>query len=155
MATREQNDGKLPPKVFKNSAAPQSSLPPNPGPKEDESDMTEYFILAVGYAAEAERIDWAFVARASEQGEFVMNALVDRDFVVDLIRTESATFRTAPVNRTTGRFTKGASVHVLADEFLSTDANDIKRDNLGELPRFDVPKFEIDLEALFPLALKK
>lgn len=117
--------------------------------------MAEYFILAVGYSEEEEHIEWALVARFETNHDCVMTAVVERDFLVDLLRTESATFRTATVNPATGKFRKGADVHVIGDEFLSTDANDVTHDNLGKLPRFKMPKCEFEIEELFPLLEKK
>jgi hypothetical protein len=46
-----------------------------------------------------------------------------------------ATFCTS-VKNAEGKLTQGAHVHVLDDEFLTTDPNSKLKDNLGNLPEF-------------------
>jgi len=60
---------------------------------------------------------------------------VARGFVADLINIGKATFCTS-VKNAEGKWTQGAHVHVLDDEFLTTDPNSKLKDNLGKLPEF-------------------
>lgn len=107
--------------------------------------MTEYLIAAVGYSDKEEHIEWLLLVRLSEK-RAVGSWLVPRDFAVDLIQTDSATFKTAIFTLRDGKFSYslGADVRLYDKKFLTTDPNKTERDNLGNLPRFPVPDFEID-----------
>lgn len=60
---------------------------------------------------------------------------VARGFVADLIRLDKATFQTRVLNDN-NQLARGAKVHLFDEEYLSTDKNSSKRDNLGNLPEF-------------------
>ena len=61
-------------------------------------------------------IDYVRVQRKKVTANLGPARIVDRGFVADLIR--------------------GGRVHVIEEDFLTTDPNDTKRDNLGNLQEF-------------------
>lgn len=96
--------------------------------------MTDFCISAVRYDSKNEHIDWVKVHedRGSSIGPY---RRVPRLFVADLIRLGKATFQTV-VQGSDGKWQDGAHVHVIDNDYLSTDRNSTKRDNLGNLPTF-------------------
>lgn len=97
--------------------------------------MPDFSVSAVKYDQEEQHIEWLevredFPKRVGDPRK------VPRAFVADLIRKGCATFQTITRNPSTGNWQNGATLHVIGDEYLSTDPNDIKKDNLGKLPRF-------------------
>lgn len=105
--------------------------------------MSEYVILGVSYSEEEKHIEWVLLSRIVNN-KLTIGSVVDHSFVVDLIKTEAASFRTATIDKDTRRFHLGAEVHVYDDEFLATNRNDTDKDNLSNLPRFIMPTKEIE-----------
>lgn len=97
--------------------------------------MTDFCITKVKYSDNKEHIQWVIVREelVSTIGE---ERVVPRAFVADLIRKGKATFQTRVWDTSNKHWASGAMVHVIDDEFLSTDRNSRKRDNLGSLPTF-------------------
>jgi hypothetical protein len=97
--------------------------------------MTDFCISAVRYDSDNQHIE--FVRVREDKGTKVgPTRIVPREFVADLIRLEKATFQTIVYDKGTEKYKNGALVHVIDETFLSTDKNDITKDNLGELPKF-------------------
>ncbi|MEK1939553.1 MAG: DUF3892 domain-containing protein [Pseudomonas sp.] len=71
-----------------------------------------------------------------KNGTFGPAHIVPRAFVAELINLGSATFATSTLDSDGTTRHSGARVHVIDGEYLSTDANDILKDNLGKLPVF-------------------
>lgn len=96
--------------------------------------MTDFCISAVRYDSNNQHIELLKVHedRGSSIGPF---RSVPRLFVADLIRLGKATFQTV-VKGSNGNWQNGAHVHVIDEDYLSTDRNSTKRDNLGNLPTF-------------------
>lgn len=105
--------------------------------------MIEYYIFSVCYSKQSEHIDWVVLGRPVD-GKMEQCALVSRSFVVDLIATESASFRTATFKGKGKGFAKGAEVIVYDDEFITTVADAKEENNLENLPTFSMPEEEID-----------
>lgn len=80
-------------------------------------------------------IDYVRVQRKKVTANLGPARIVDRGFVADLIRGGKATFCTS-VKNSEGKWQEGARVHVIEEDFLTTDPNDAKRDNLGNLQEF-------------------
>jgi hypothetical protein len=97
--------------------------------------MTDFCVSAVKYDQTEQHIEWLEVREdlGSSVGEV---RRVPRAFVADLIRKGCATFQTITRDPTTKKWQDGATLHVIDKFYLSTDPNDIKKDNLGKLPRF-------------------
>jgi hypothetical protein len=96
--------------------------------------MTDFCISAVRYDSKNEHIDWVKVHE--DHGSKIGPARnVPRLFVADLIRLGKATFQTI-VKGSDGKWQNGALIHVVDENYLSTDRNSTKRDNLGNLPTF-------------------
>ncbi len=98
--------------------------------------MTDFCITKVKYSDGGEHIEWVLV-REELAGKIGAERIVARAFVADLIRKGKATFQTRVLNSDKTAWAPGAAVHVVDDEFLSTDRNSRKRDNLGNLPTFE------------------
>lgn len=105
--------------------------------------MVEYLIFGVSYSEDEKHIEWVFLSRI-ENGTVTGGSVVDHSFVVDLIKTESASFRTATIDKEEKKYHRGAKVHVYDDEFLATDRNATDKDNLSNLPRFIMQTKEIE-----------
>lgn len=58
-----------------------------------------------------------------------------RAFVADLIRLGKASFQTR-IRSEDGKYRVGAAVHLIDDEYLTTNRNSTERDNLENLPEF-------------------
>lgn len=105
--------------------------------------MADFCITAVRYTKDRKHIDQVRVREeervVGEDGrtKIVIGKwrLVSRAFVADLIRLDKATFQTRTLNAN-GKWDKGSQVTVIENVFLTTEPNNKKRDNLGELPEF-------------------
>lgn len=97
--------------------------------------MTDFCVTKVKYSDDGEHIEWV-VVREELVGKIGDERVVARAFVADLIRKAKATFQTRVFNPTQKAWENGAVIHVIDDQFLSTDRNSRKRDNLGNLPTF-------------------
>lgn len=96
--------------------------------------MADFCITAVRYNENHSHI--AFVRVHEEKpGKIGTRRTIPRAFVADLIRLGKATFQTR-MQGTDGKWKLGAQVHTIEDEYLTTDRNSTKRDNLGNLPEF-------------------
>lgn len=96
--------------------------------------MTDFCITAVRYNKDRAHIETVQVHE--EKGSAIGPArVVSRVFVADLIRLNKATFQTR-IKRADGKLYVGAAIHVIDNEYLTTDRNSTKRDNLGSLPEF-------------------
>lgn len=105
--------------------------------------MPEYLIFGVSYSEDKKHIAWVLLSRF-ENNKFTPTSVVEHSFVVDLIKTGAASFKTATIDKKNKKYNLGADVQVYDDEFLKTDRNDTDEDNLSNLPRFTVPSKEIE-----------
>lgn len=96
--------------------------------------MADFCITAVRYSDSGDHITYVKVCEERE-GTIGPSRTVPRAFVADLIRLKKAKFITRTKNLT-GKWARGAEVHVIDDIYLTTQRNDTKRDNLGSLPEF-------------------
>ncbi|AYL14651.1 hypothetical protein D9N00_08775 [Pseudomonas syringae pv. actinidiae] len=103
--------------------------------------MIDYLIFGTGYSKQPEHIDWVLVGREIDN-KLTKAFVVAREFVVDLIETESASFRTATVQGK--KYSKGAKVVIYDGEFLTTSPDASENNNLEELPTFSMPDDDID-----------
>ena len=100
--------------------------------------MPDFFVLSVQYNGDHTHIEKLKVRR-----ELVVDGkvqlgpvrIVPRAFVADLINSGKVTFITR-VKGGDNLMYKGADIHVIENEFLSTDRNSRTRDNLENLPEF-------------------
>jgi hypothetical protein len=105
--------------------------------------MAEFLIFGVAYSEKETHIDWLLITREVEN-TLNGSSIVGKKFVVDLIKTKSATFRTVTLDSKKMRFVRGAEVHVYDDDFLTTSPDHSEANNLESLPRFVMPDDEID-----------
>ncbi|MCU7283268.1 DUF3892 domain-containing protein [Pseudomonas peradeniyensis] len=103
--------------------------------------MAEYLIFAVSYSEKDEHIEWLLIARQEGKG-LKATSIVSRAFIVDLIKNNVATFKTAVIRDKI--FYRGADVVVYDEDFLTTTADATEENNLQRLPSFVVPQKEID-----------
>jgi len=97
--------------------------------------MTDFCVSAVKYDQADQHIEW--LRLHEDLGDKIGAAtFVPRVFVAHLIRKGCATFQTITRNPTTGKWEDGAALHLIDNIYLSTDRDDMKKDNLGKLPRF-------------------
>jgi len=96
--------------------------------------MVDFCITAVRYSQDHSHIEFVIVNEEKPK-EIGLNRMVSRAFVADLIRLNKATFQTR-VKTSEGKWAVGAPVHCIEDIYLTTDKNNTKRDNLGNLPEF-------------------
>jgi hypothetical protein len=96
--------------------------------------MTDFCITAVRYNEQKSHID--FVRVNEEKGrELGPSRTVPRAFVADLIRLKKASFQTK-LKTPEGVWKVGAEVHIIDNDYLTTNKNPTKRDNLENLPEF-------------------
>jgi hypothetical protein len=96
--------------------------------------MTDFCISAVRLDKDEQHIEWVRVHEC-QNAQIGPARTVSRRFVADLIRLGLVTFQTT-VKDSSGKWKHGASVHVFDGEYLATDRNNTKKDNLGNLPKF-------------------
>ncbi|GFM90774.1 DUF3892 domain-containing protein [Pseudomonas cichorii] len=109
--------------------------------------MAEFLIFGVAYNKDDQHIDWVVVSRAVDR-KLRGLSLVSRQFIVELIKTESATFKTATIHREINIYEEGAKVHIYDDEYLTTAADDTEKNNLESLPSFVMPDDDIEAAIL-------
>ena len=101
--------------------------------------MADFCITAVQYNKDRSHIEFVEVREEIDRGGQhrigVNPRIVTRAFVADLIRRRNASFQTR-TRTTDNAWKKGADVHVIEGEYLTTDKNSTTRDNLGNLPEF-------------------
>lgn len=95
--------------------------------------MANFCITSVKYSSDGKHIQWLAV-REEKETTVGVERIVDRAFVATLINLGLATFITRTWSEAEKTFKKGADVHVLEEQYLTTDRNNTKRDNLGNLP---------------------
>ena len=92
------------------------------------------YIDAVHY--EQDTYDNEYIAKMKYSNNISLKA------IQECTKSELIAFIKQKPNRTktkyyhNGRWVEGEDVRVVDDRYLRTDANDIKADNLGELPRY-------------------
>ena len=96
--------------------------------------MADFCITAVRYNTDRSHIEFVQV-KEEKPGEAGPNRTVSRAFVADLIRLGKVTFQTR-TKTAEGKWELGAQVHLIDEVYLTTDRNNIKRGNLGNLPEF-------------------
>lgn len=99
-----------------------------------EVGMTDFCITSVRYNKEKSHIEFVKV-REEKEGKVGAPRIVSRAFVADLIRLRKASFQTR-VKNSNNKWSLGSSVHLIDGEYLTTDKNNTKLDNLGNLPEF-------------------
>jgi len=99
--------------------------------------MTDFCITQVKYSDDGAHIQSLIVREEiPAKGKIGPNRKVDRAFVADLIRLGKVSFQTRTWNADDKAWDVGARVHLVEDQFLTTDRNSRKRDNLENLPTF-------------------
>jgi hypothetical protein len=96
----------------------------------------DYGITAVRYNSQETHIDQV-KARKSNGETFGQELIYTRQSVIDALK-QGYTFVTVN-NGTNGKLTRGEDVRIVkinGVEYIRTDANNIAKDNLGNLPRF-------------------
>lgn len=98
--------------------------------------MADFCITAVRYSKDRSHIEYVHVREEKQQQKTISSPrIVSRAFVADLIRLNKASFQTR-VEKSDGTWSRGADVHLIDDEYLTTDSNSTTRDNLENLPEF-------------------
>jgi hypothetical protein len=95
--------------------------------------MTDFYISAISKDFTNTHIQRVRLHRA---GSINTAFVADRAFIASLINLGKTTFKTMVEKPAKDGWTEGASVHVIDKEYLTTDANKVTRDNLGNLPTF-------------------
>ncbi|MCF5198944.1 hypothetical protein [Pseudomonas syringae] len=109
----------------------------------------------MAYSKEERHIEWLAIFRLVESN-LSFFSFVGRPFVVDLINSGAATFRSATINSRDKSFAIGATVHVYDGEFLTTSPDKSESNNLENLPEFVMPDDDIDEAAIkaFPILFR-
>jgi hypothetical protein len=120
-----------------------------------ERFMAEYLIVGVAYSSEEKHIDWVFVSREVDK-KLSFFSVVGNQLVVDLIKSKSATFKTATIDLAKLKYYIGADVQIYDGEFLTTSPDASEANNLENLPVFSMPNEDIEksLAAKFPFLVK-
>ncbi|MDS9878996.1 hypothetical protein RMI40_29595 [Pseudomonas protegens] len=100
--------------------------------------MTDFCVTKVKYSDDRSHIQSLIVREEiPAKSKIGPDRKVDRAFVADLIRLGKASFQTRIWNANDKAWDVGAKIHLIEDEFLTTDKNSKKRDNLENLPTFE------------------
>lgn len=98
--------------------------------------MADFCITAVQYNPDKKHIDLVQVREEKYGGKVATESrLVQRAFLVDLIRLGLVSFQTKTKDRD-GNWRDGDKVTIYDDKYLTTKGNGTERDNLGSLPEF-------------------
>ncbi|MBX8541077.1 DUF3892 domain-containing protein [Pseudomonas cichorii] len=97
--------------------------------------MTDFYISAIQKDTSQTHIEKVRVHKVNGD-HFGSGLVTDREFVANLIDLGHTTFKTIVENKTTGKWNIGAVIHVTDGNYLTTDPNKTKKDNLGNLPNF-------------------
>lgn len=62
--------------------------------------------------------------------------IVERLFIVDLLKTKKISFYTATFNKKTNKYSSGDEVVLYGNKFITTAGNATQKDNLESLPVF-------------------
>lgn len=92
--------------------------------------MADLYITAVHLDSTGQHIQDVQIYKAGGNTPSINS----RKFVGELISTEKVSFSTLMKNAN-GDWVIGAKVEVMSDDYITTDPNRTKRDNLGNLPR--------------------
>lgn len=100
--------------------------------------MPEYWVVNVHYDENHSRIKSLKLRRfdTSRKQLLIPPMETSREFLADLIGAEAAVFKTATWNAKTELWSPGEIIHVVGNNFISTNRNEKTKDNLGELPEF-------------------
>lgn len=102
---------------------------------QEEIAMVDFYISAIKMDSTNQHIE--FVKVHEDLGDKIGPGTVNsRAFVGELIRKGKAEFKTIIYNKEKKLWFDGAKVEVMADDYITTDPNKTKRDNLGNLPTF-------------------
>ena len=95
--------------------------------------MEDFYISAIKMDSNNQHIE--FVKIHENLGKKIGPGTVNsRAFVGELIRKGKAEFKTITYNKEKKSWSVGAKVEVMTDDFITTDPNKTKHDNLGNLP---------------------
>jgi hypothetical protein len=97
--------------------------------------MADFCITAVRYNKDRSHIEFVQVREEVPGNKIGVTRTIPRVFVADLIRRGNAAFQTR-TKTADDKWKLGADVHLIDDEYLTTDRNSTKRDNLANLPEF-------------------
>ncbi len=95
-----------------------------------EMNMTDFYICAIHRDKPGGHIQQVKVIKSGK----ALKMIADRAFVAELITLGNTKFKTIFMEN--GAWRNGADVHVVDGEFLATDRNARKEDNLESLPTF-------------------
>ena len=97
--------------------------------------MEDFYISAIKMDSNNQHIEFVKIHEnlAKKIGPGTVNS---RAFVGELIRKGKAEFKTITYNKEKKSWSVGAKVEVMTDDFITTDPNKTKHDNLGNLPTF-------------------
>lgn len=97
--------------------------------------MENFYISAIKMDSTNQHIE--FVKVHENKGDTIGPGTVNsRAFVGQLIRTGKIEFKTITYIKAENLWSVGAKVEVMTDDYITTDPNKTKRDNLGNLPTF-------------------
>lgn len=100
--------------------------------------MAEYFIIAVAYSEDEQHIDWLLIGREVDSMLSLLS-VAHRQFVVDLIDSGSASFRTVTLDKSKNAFRPGSYVQTYDKIYLTTVRDALEENNLENLPVFVMP----------------
>ena len=104
-------------------------------PAGEKIAMEDFYISAIKMDSNNQHIELVKIHEnlGKKIGPDTVNS---RAFVGELIRKGKAEFKTITYNKEKKSWSVGAKVEVMTDDFITTDPNKTKHDNLGNLPTF-------------------
>lgn len=101
--------------------------------------MSKFYISAIQMDKTGQHIEWVKTHKVINDKKFdSMGSINSRKFIVELIETGYITFETISKNKNSNTWKTGAEVYIVDKKYITTEPNGTKRDNLGNLPTFEL-----------------
>ncbi|MBK5841272.1 DUF3892 domain-containing protein, partial [Klebsiella pneumoniae] len=99
--------------------------------------MVDFYISAIKMDSAGQHIEFVKVHKINRDGSWnTAGSISSRKFISELISMGKASFMTVVKNSSTGKWNLGDNVEAMDDGYITTDPNNTKLDNLGNLTKF-------------------
>ena len=100
--------------------------------------MLKFYISAIQMDKTGQHIEWVKTHSVKNDIFDTKGSINSRKFIVELIETGYITFETIFWNKNIKMWEPGAKVNIVDKQYITTEPNETKRDNLGNLPTFEL-----------------
>ena len=100
--------------------------------------MLKFYISAIQMDKTGQHIEWVKTHSVKNDIFDTKGSINSRKFIVELIETGYITFETISKIKNSNTWKTGAKVYIVDKKYITTEPNGTKRDNLGNLPTFEL-----------------